>query len=151
MIVRPFLVPFSRDFRLQLAWRYLTDGTFTGADMAFPTPLFDQLLAERQTRWESERQTVLRAALEWLQLHGGDYGIKAGYVFGSVTQAGRFTEYSDVDLAIAHLGLGNCFGLMGALSLYLNREVDLVPLDQCHFADKIRREGIAWNVKESLP
>jgi len=32
--------------------------------------------------------------------------------------------------------------LIGAISMRLNRDVDVVPLDQCHFAEKIRRMGM---------
>ena len=117
--------------------------------MAFPTPLLDARLAREKEQNERERQQLLPLALAWLQAHGLDYGISRGYLFGSVTQPGRFTQSSDIEIAVDTWETGNIFGLMGYLSLYLNRDVDVIPLDQCHFADKIRRLGMPWSVNDS--
>ena len=117
--------------------------------MAFPTPLLDARLAREKEQNERERQQLLPLALAWLQAHGLDYGISRGYLFGSVTQPGRFTQSSDIDIAVDTWETGNIFGLMGYLSLYLNRDVDVIPLDQCHFADKIRLLGMSWSVIDS--
>ena len=117
--------------------------------MAFPTPLLDARLAREKDQHERERQQLLPLALAWLQAHGLDYGISRGYLFGSVTQPGRFTQSSDIDIAVDTWETGNIFGLMGYLSLYLNRDVDVIPLDQCHFADMIRRLGMPWSVNDS--
>jgi hypothetical protein len=114
--------------------------------VAFSTDLLDAYLAQQRADNEAARQQLLKQALQWLTAHAAAYGIRQGYLFGSVTAAGRFQATSDIDLAIPTLSDGNPFGLIGALSLALNREVDLVALDQCHFADKIRQAGIAWNV-----
>ncbi|MEB3336776.1 MAG: nucleotidyltransferase domain-containing protein [Leptolyngbyaceae bacterium] len=110
----------------------------------FPTPLLDTALAKQQADQESTRQLLLKSALDWLQAEGLSFGIDRGYIFGSLTQSGRFTQNSDVDLAVETLNQGDPFGLISFLSTHVNREVDLVPLDQCHFADKIRQEGILW-------
>lgn len=65
-----------------------------------------------------------------------------------MTQPGRFRRDSDVDLAVESLGPGDPFGLMAYLGLAIDREVDLVPLDQCDFAEKIRCTGVAWTANE---
>lgn len=117
--------------------------------MAFPTPLLDARLVREKKQNEADRVRLLQLALEWLHLHAGTYGINHGYVFGSVTQPGRFTPASDIDIAVDTWTTGDICGLMGYLSLHLNRDVDLVPLDQCHFADKIRRLGTPWSVNDS--
>ena len=117
--------------------------------MAFPTPLLDARLAREQQQNEANRLLLLQSALEWLRTHGEHYGIDHGYIFGSVTQPGRFTQSSDVDIAVDTWKTGNICGLMGYLSLHLNRDVDIVPLDQCPFADKIRRLGTPWSVNDS--
>jgi hypothetical protein len=115
----------------------------------FPTPLLDEKLTRLRQQSERDRQQLLQSALMWLQHHAIQFGIERGYVFGSITQPGRFSPHSDLDLAVESLQQGDPFGLIGYLSLHLNREVDLVPLDQCHFADKIRLIGIAWNGNKS--
>ncbi|MEO0457152.1 MAG: nucleotidyltransferase domain-containing protein [Cyanobacteria bacterium P01_A01_bin.114] len=116
--------------------------------MTFSTDLLDAKLAEQQAQAEATRQTLLSNALAWLQANAADYGVRQGYLFGSVTEAGRFRPASDIDLAIETLAGGQPFALIGAFSLQINREVDLVPLDQCHFADKIRRVGLLWTAAE---
>lgn len=112
----------------------------------FPTPLLDARLAQQRRQAEQLRQRLLDETLQWLSAQGRDFGILQGYVLGSVTRPGSFSEGSDIDIAVDSLKTGDPFGLMGYLSLHLNRDVDLVALDQCHFAAKIRATGILWNV-----
>ena len=91
--------------------------------------------------------------MAWLEENAAHYGVEQGYVFGSVTERGRFSQHSDVDLAVETHKTGDIFALMGALSMHLNRDVDVVPLDQCHFASRIRKVGIEWsaNTSSDLP
>ena len=117
--------------------------------MAFPTPLLDARLAKEKEQNEADRGRLLESALQWLRAHGAAYAITHGYIFGSVTEPGRFTQNSDIDIAVDTWKTGDICGLMGYLSLHLNRDVDIVPLDQCHFADKIRRLGMPWSVNDS--
>jgi predicted nucleotidyltransferase len=116
----------------------------------FPTPLLDALHAQRRAQAELARQQVLQSALKWLTEQGHRFGITQGYLFGSVTQPGKFSPHSDVDLAVESFEQGDPFGLSSYLSLHLNRDVDIVPLDQCHFAPKIRATGQVWNGAKSL-
>ncbi len=117
--------------------------------MAFPTPLLDARLAKQKVANEQARQQLLQETLHWLSDHASKYGIQNGYVFGSVTQGNRFHQNSDIDLAVETHKTGDICGLMGALSMHLNRDVDLIPLDQCHFAEKIRQVGLPWKANKS--
>lgn len=76
-------------------------------------------------------------------------GLDQVLVFGSLTRAGKFTEFSDVDLAIETepRGRSSC-QLMGLLAEALGRAVDVVVLDECRFAEKIRREGEVWTLRD---
>ncbi|MEN8445553.1 MAG: nucleotidyltransferase domain-containing protein [Cyanobacteria bacterium J06555_13] len=116
--------------------------------MAFPTPLLDARLAREKKQNEEIRQQLLQQTLDWLSDNARRYGVKGGYVFGSVAIPNRFTQRSDIDLAVETHKTGNICGLMGALSTHLCRDVDCVPLDQCHFAPKIRKIGLVWTVKD---
>lgn len=111
---------------------------------AFSTHLLDARVAQQRQRSERDRQRTLSAALIWLSAKGETYGVPGGYLFGSLTKPGQFSDRSDVDLAVDTLQQGDPFGLISYLSLHLNRDVDLVPLDQCHFAEKIQAVGIRW-------
>lgn len=116
--------------------------------MTFPTPLLDARLTREKQQNEVDRLRILQATTDWLTQNAARYGVKTGYIFGSVTTPDRFTARSDVDLAIETFKVGDVCSLLSVLSTHLNRDVDVVPLDQCHFAPKIRRVGIAWTAKE---
>lgn len=68
--------------------------------MAFPTPLLDARIAREKKQNEADRQRLLPATVKWLEENAARYGIDRGYVFGSVTECDRFTQYSDTDLAV---------------------------------------------------
>ena len=70
-------------------------------------------------------------------------------VFGSVERQGHLGLDSDVDVAIGALEPRDYFVLKSHLEQRLRREVDLVDLDNCHFAASIRRHGTRWNRPDS--
>lgn len=115
----------------------------------FDTSILDARLRQERAQNEFERQRILAAGLLWLSQNGQQFGFETGYLFGSVTQPGRFTQGSDVDIAVESINQGQPFALAANLSMHLNREVDIVPLDQCHFAEKIRRLGLVWTATNS--
>lgn len=116
--------------------------------MAFPTPLLDVRLAKQKAQNEHARQKLLPVTVKWLRDNAVRYGIASGYVFGSLTCANRFTNHSDIDVAIETYKTGDVCGLMSALSMHLNRDIDLIPLDQVHFAEKIRKSGVSWTANK---
>jgi predicted nucleotidyltransferase len=110
----------------------------------FSTAVLDQVIAERRKRWETERQTLLAHLLAWLDENAASYGVTQAYIFGSLAQPGRFTDHSDVDVAVVDVADGRFFSFAAALSIVLERDVDLLELHACHFAAKIKTEGILW-------
>jgi len=75
---------------------------------------------------------------------GAEYGIQQAYLFGSLVVPGRFGPDSDVDIAVEQIDPERFFEAMAQFSLSLGREVDLIELSKCHFADRIRERGILW-------
>jgi predicted nucleotidyltransferase len=68
-------------------------------------------------------------------------------VFGSLTRVGRFTDASDVDLALGAEPAGlSIYQLIGQLSERLGRRVDVLVLSESRFRDKILREGETWTL-----
>ena len=98
----------------------------------------------RRAGWlvvQSQVRRDLRAALEAL-LPG-----ERVWVFGSLTQLGRFTDASDVDVALESEPVAVSSGrLASELSERLARPVDVVLLETCRFRDKIRSEGELWTL-----
>ena len=101
-----------------------------------------QMTEERAARTERLRLTVredLRVALREI-LPGTPVT-----VFGSLTHPGRFTDASDVDLALAAEPIGSSvYQLIAQLSERLGRRVDVMLLSESRFRDKILREGETW-------
>jgi uncharacterized protein len=110
----------------------------------FDTSLLDQVLAERQQQYERDRQQVLQQTVDWLQQSGALYGIESAYLFGSVTKPGRFHEQSDVDLGVETIDPVRQIDAIADLSMALLRDVDIVDLRHCHFAHRIREQGLLW-------
>ena len=112
--------------------------------MSFDTSLLDRLLAQRCTSLEHQRQAVLAQVLQWLEDFGSSYGIHQAYLFGSMIRPGEFKETSDVDIAVEEMNPEEFFSAISFLSTATGREVDLIQLKKCHFADRIRQKGDLW-------
>ncbi len=112
--------------------------------MVFPTPLLDQAKARRRQADEHSRLKMQQTVARWLRENAAQYGIQRAYLFGSIIQPGRFTQGSDVDLAVETIQSEQFFEAIAALSEAVEREVDLVDLTQCPFAAQIRRRGVLW-------
>lgn len=116
--------------------------------MPFDTSILDKALAQRKARNEAKRQQILAKTLRLLDDMGPRYNIQRAYLFGSVVKPGHFQANSDVDIAVEQINPSRFFEAMGEFFYRLEREVDLVELDKCHFADKIRREGVLWTAPD---
>ena len=116
-------------------------------ETVFDTSVLDEAKAHRLIENEQLRQQVLQATLDFLDEFGVRYGLEKAVLFGSILVPGQFHEQSDVDLAIKNAEPVVFFELMASLSMALGREVDLVDLSHCHFADQIHQKGFVWTKK----
>lgn len=112
--------------------------------MAFDTSTLDQQRAEKRRQWENERQVVLAQLFHVLRQLSARFTWDAVYVFGSLAQPGRFRPDSDLDVAVSGMPDADFFPFAAALTREMARDADVIMLEQCHFAAKIRREGILW-------
>jgi len=110
----------------------------------FDTSLLDHALAEQRDRREHERLATLQQVLAWLDDYATVYGVNQAYIFGSLLRPGRFGRRSDVDIAVEALEANQFFQAMAALSEAVGRDVDLVELGKCPFAERIRQSGKLW-------
>jgi predicted nucleotidyltransferase len=106
--------------------------------------LLAQMAADEKARREQLRQDTRDLLLQALR----DLApAKEVIVFGSLTTNGRFTENSDVDIALeaepAHM---SSYQLSSVLGERLGRRVDVVLLPECRFRDKIRGQGEIWTL-----
>lgn len=92
-------------------------------------------------RLREEKRRELRLALSELLPH------TPVFVFGSLTRPGKFNARSDIDLALQHEpSQMSEYGLSALLEERLGHPIDIVILDRCRFAAKIRQEGELWTI-----
>lgn len=115
----------------------------------FNTAQLDQILQDRALHNERVRQDLLQQVLTWLDDHGLRYGIQQAYLFGSLTQPHRFHQHSDIDIAVEQVNSADFFTVIGSIAEAMGRDVDLIALSNCHFAQRIRQTGIQWTATNS--
>ena len=70
------------------------------------------------------------------------------YLFGSVVSPGRFGPESDVDIAVGGLAKQDFYRFVGDISSVLERDVDVVVLEESRIAETIRRRGKPWSQRK---
>lgn len=98
-------------------------------------------LARQQRRLDVFAETRRRLQSALSELIPGQRVI----LFGSLTKPGTFNDRSDVDLAVeTEPSQMSAERLISELMDRLERPVDVLLLDRCHFREKILREGELW-------
>jgi predicted nucleotidyltransferase len=111
--------------------------------------LWEAAIGRRQAANEETRRRLLADLLAWLDAHAPEHGIDEAWVFGSVTRPGRFGARSDIDLALgADPGMRQ-MRIGAELYQALDRDVDVILLEDCPFAAQIVEEGIRWTRSRS--
>lgn len=111
----------------------------------FSTDLLDRVRASERTSAEAARLDTLRVLEEALR---SAPALPAEVIlFGSLIESGMFSFESDVDVAVSALSPVDYFALKRHLEHAVLRDVDLVDLDTCHFADRVRRKGNRWTAR----
>lgn len=101
------------------------------------------LAQDHQTR-EDHRKLMLDRLWQALSALESTYRWREAFAFGSITRSGGFTRRSDVDVAVSGMQSDLLYRAVGELSGVLGVDVDLVRLEECRFAEKVRLEGIPW-------
>lgn len=108
--------------------------------------LLQKMESDRRKRHELLRQETrkrLQAALREL------VPVERVVVFGSLVKSGRFSENSDIDIALEREPAKvTIYQLIAQLSERLGRRVDVVLLSECRFRDRVLREGETWTLSD---
>jgi len=112
----------------------------------FNTALLDRIFIQQTIQNEQERLMLLEKIKQWLDQFDDRYGIKTAYIFGSITQPQKFTQESDIDIAVEQINTNDLFTVIGFISEALGRDVDVIEINKCHFANQIRQSGILWKI-----
>ncbi len=116
---------------------------------SLPQLWYNSLLKKEEDR-EKSRKAMTQRINEALNRLDKKYHMEEVYLFGSVAQSGRFCRNSDIDIAIKGLNRFDYYEFIAEISELLDKRVDVVSLEECHFADSIKEKGIKWNRKSKL-
>ena len=108
------------------------------------TYVLDRVLAQKRAQREAMRLAVMEQVCQALEKLSESIPFRRAYIFGTVIKPCRFCEASDVDIAFEGLRDEHFFKAMAYLSKALEREVDVVQIEQHRLRDRILREGILW-------
>jgi len=109
--------------------------------------LWHKSILKKQADQEKMRITDLQQVEDTLRTLEKKYQWDEAYLFGSIVLEGRYRQKSDIDIALLGLKKYDYFKFIGEISDLLNRRVDVVLLEECHFAQFIKEKGIKWNPK----
>ena len=119
--------------------------------MSFPDfSLWKRISEEESSMMESRRRQVLRDVWNVLHRMSDKYSWEALYIFGSLIREGGFSKRSDVDIGVRGLDKLRHYKFTGDISIILNRDVDVVRIEECSFAETIISRGIKWTKEKSL-
>ena len=112
--------------------------------------LWHKSILKKQADQEKMRIVVLRKVEEALRGLEKKYRWDEAYLFGSIVLEGRFGRNSDIDIGVSGLNKYDYYEFVGEISDLLNKRVDVVLLEECHFEHFIKEKGLKWNRKSRL-
>jgi uncharacterized protein len=104
--------------------------------------LFEQILTRKQQEREKEREELLSLTIDVLKRVTPQFSVTAAYITGSLVVTGRFHSHSDIDIAVEGLTDKNYFTFMAKVQQLLPRQVEIIELENCTFAQKIFETGL---------
>lgn len=110
----------------------------------FSTEILDKKMEELRESAERQRKKVLDKLVDSFSGLAEEFSFSSAYVIGSLMEPYKFFSDSDVDIAVEGLHAAHYFGLASRLSVFVERDVDLIELEKCEFADRIRKCGLRW-------
>lgn len=109
--------------------------------MKFDTGLFDRALKKRKEKRSRERKDCLDTVTATLIRVRSQYDIREAYITGSLIVEHRWTETSDVDVAVGGCS-GSVLDVMKALEDTTGKVVDVIDLDTHPHPDTVRDRGL---------
>jgi len=109
--------------------------------------LWHKSILKKQADQEKMRIAALQQVEDALSSLEKKYRWDEAYLFGSIVLEGRFRRNSDIDIAVLGLKKFDYYEFIGEISDLLNKRVDVVLLEECHFEQFIKEKGIKWNPK----
>jgi predicted nucleotidyltransferase len=109
--------------------------------MQFDTSVWQKAINTQKEIREKQRTAVLLRTVLLLKQYFADKEVTAVYLCGSLLYSDAFDDQSDIDIAVAGLK-ENYLRVSAELETLLDREIDLIELEQCRFREEIEQEGM---------
>ena len=110
--------------------------------------VWHRCLLTRETEDEEKRKQLLKELHEALKLLEKKYVWEEVYLFGSIARKNKFRLSSDVDIAVRGLNKLDYYAFVGDISSILDKRVDVIRLEECHFSESILARGVRWTRKK---
>lgn len=108
----------------------------------FDINLLEQIEADKQLQIEELRKDLLKKCIETLPSYFNNLNVNNLYLTGSVLVEGKFSKRSDIDIAVSGLAPDKYFKAISELETVFERKVEIIELENCKFADKIKETGL---------
>ena len=111
--------------------------------MIFSTRLYEELEKQRKADKEALRLKVLEKSKLEIKKYFSDKEIKSVYITGSILIPGKFTQRSDIDIAVEGIDADEFFSLYGDLMFALPKPIDLIDIKKDEpFSSMILKEAV---------
>lgn len=110
--------------------------------MSFSTHILEELEKRKIDKLETKRKEILHLSIDVLKKYFSPLHVKSLYITGSLLVPCRFRSKSDIDIAVEGLSSEKYFQAIFELSELLSRQVEIIELEHCRFADKIIKSGL---------
>ncbi len=111
---------------------------------SFDTTFLDRALRRKRREREKLRRETIQKLKRAAPKLAKSYGIDRVLLFGSAIKPGRFHERSDLDVAVAGLASEDYFSFMAALSSAIERDVDVVHIEDEDAKKLLRQSRLLW-------
>jgi len=106
--------------------------------------IIKEVYRKKSEEREKLRQKFLDDVSNALERLSKEVSFEEAYIFGSLVKPYQFGKFSDIDIAFKGLDKDKLFSTISFLNRWLGRDVNVVPIEEVHFRDRILREGIKW-------
>ena len=97
---------------------------------------------EKHKNAEKKRLELLQKSIFFIKNFFLKLDIQELYITGSLIVPGKFTNRSDIDIAVSGLQAEFYFKAISILEENLMRKVEIIELENCSFKEKIRTNGL---------
>jgi predicted nucleotidyltransferase len=110
--------------------------------MPYQINIWEQIEERKKAESETFRKETLEKTIAALELVLPDFTIAEAYITGSILIPNKFGSNSDIDIAVSGLPDNDYFRFVACLGELLPRDIEVIELENCRFAEKILRTGM---------